>query len=93
LEHDIKCFIHWLSAEEGKSEQKVISIEPKIFEKDNTILIHDYFQNIDIRVSVIMAFYYVLYVNHMNVLICLITNLYGTKSFFVSVMLQTRSIY
>ena len=87
MEQDIECFIHWLSDEEGNSEKKVISIEPKIFEKDNTILIHDYFQHIDIRVSVIMAFYYVLYVNHMNVLICQIGNLYGTKSFFVSGML------
>jgi hypothetical protein len=75
LEQAIECFIHWLSHEEGNSEKKVISIEPKIFEKDSTILIHDYFQNIDLRVSVIMVFYYVLYVNHMNVLICQIDNL------------------
>lgn len=68
-------FYSLLSHEEGNSEKKVISIEPKIFEKDSTILIRDYFQNIDLRVSVIMVFYYVLYVNHMNVLICQIDNL------------------
>jgi hypothetical protein len=52
LEEGIECFTHWLSAEEGNSEKNsYIQLTLKIFEKDNRILIHDYFQNIDIEVK------------------------------------------
>lgn len=33
LEQDIKYFIHWLSAEEGNSEKKVISLSLKYLKK------------------------------------------------------------
>lgn len=52
LEEGIECFTHWLSAEEGNSEKNsYIQLTLKIFEKDNRIIIHDYFQNIDIEVK------------------------------------------
>ena len=52
LEEGIECCTHWLSAEEGNSEKNsYIQLTLKIFEKDNRIIIHDYFQNIDIEVK------------------------------------------
>lgn len=52
LEEGIACFTHWLSAEEGNREKNsYIQLTLKKFEKDNIILIHDYFQNIDIEVK------------------------------------------
>ena len=44
LEEGIEWFTHWLSTEEGNSEKNsYIQLTLKKFEKDNRIIIHDYF--------------------------------------------------
>ena len=52
VEEGIECFSHWLSIEDGNSEdEKNVQLILKVFEKEkNKLLLHDNFNNLDIEV-------------------------------------------
>jgi hypothetical protein len=52
VEEGIECFSHWLSIEDGNSEDKKnVQLILKVFEKEkNKLLLHDNFNNLDIEV-------------------------------------------